>query len=76
MPDEPSIRELAEIPAVEVISRAAVIPRVQKMGKSLFQTDPAHKLAKQYLALANEVDRRVQELRAESLRAMKGGANG
>jgi len=58
------------------ISRAAVIPRVQKMGKSLFQTDPAHKLAKQYLALANEVDRRVQELRAESLRAMKGVANG
>jgi chromosome partitioning protein len=58
------------------ISRAAVIPRVQKLGKSLFQTDPAHKLAKQYLLLANEVDRRVQELRAESLRAMKGGANG
>jgi len=58
------------------ISRAAVIPRVQKMGKSLFQTDPAHKLAKQYLALANEVDRRVQELRAESLQAMKGVANG
>lgn len=58
------------------ISRAAVIPRVQKLGKSLFQTDPTHKVAKQYLALASEMDRRVHDLRGESLRASKGVANG
>ncbi len=58
------------------ISRAAVIPRVQKLGKSLFQTDPTHKVAKQYLSLASEMDRRVQDLRGEALRASKGVANG
>lgn len=58
------------------ISRAAVIPRVQKLGKSLFQTDPTHKVAKQYLSLASEMDRRVQDLRGEALRASRGVVNG
>ncbi len=41
------------------ISRAAVIPRSQKLGKTLFQTDPNHKVAKQYMALAAELEERV-----------------
>lgn len=51
------------------ISRAAVIPRVQKAGKTLFQTDPNHRVARQYLALANEVESRVLSLRAEAREA-------
>lgn len=41
------------------ISRAAAVPRVQKMGKTLFQTDPGHKVAKQYMSLAGEVEERI-----------------
>jgi chromosome partitioning protein len=48
------------------ISRAAVIPRVQKAGKTLFQTDPNHRVAKQYFALAAEIEDRVIRLRAEA----------
>jgi chromosome partitioning protein len=59
------------------ISRAAVIPRAQKMGKTLFQTDPTHKVAKQYSALAKEVDERVSELRGETASAaVQGVVNG
>ena len=41
------------------ISRAAAVPRVQKLGKTLFQTDSTHKVAKQYMSLAVEVEARV-----------------
>jgi chromosome partitioning protein len=41
------------------ISRAAAVPRVQKLGKTLFQTDSSHKVAKQYMSLAVEVEARV-----------------
>lgn len=59
------------------ISRAAVIPRAQKMGKTLFQTDPTHKVAKQYSALAKEVEQRVSELRGEAASAaVQGVVNG
>ena len=36
-----------------------MIPRSQKLGKTLFQTDPNHKVAKQYMALAAELEERV-----------------
>jgi chromosome partitioning protein len=42
------------------ISRAAVVPRAQKAGQTLFQTDPSHKVAKQFMELAIELERRVQ----------------
>ncbi len=59
------------------ISRAAVIPRVQKAGKTLFQTDPNHRVARQYMALSAEVEERVLNLRAESARiAAQGVVNG
>jgi chromosome partitioning protein len=41
------------------ISRAAVVPRAQKIGKTLFQTDPSHRVAKQFMNLAAEVELRV-----------------
>ena len=43
------------------ISRAAVVPRAQKMGRTLFQTDPSHKVAKQFAALAKELEDRVAQ---------------
>jgi chromosome partitioning protein len=48
------------------ISRAAAVPRVQKAGKTLFQVDPAHRVAKQYMALAAELEERVAALRSEA----------
>lgn len=44
------------------ISRAAAVPRVQRIGRTLLQTDPAHKVAKQYMALAVEIEERLQTL--------------
>jgi chromosome partitioning protein len=41
------------------ISRAAAVPGVQKLGRTLFQTNPAHRVALQYMALAAEVEARV-----------------
>jgi chromosome partitioning protein len=46
------------------ISRAAVVPRVQKIGKTLFQTDPNHKVARQFMSLAAEVEQRVGMLKS------------
>jgi chromosome partitioning protein len=56
------------------ISRAAVIPRAQKLGKTLFQTDPGHRVAKQYMALAAELEERVAA--ALSPKAAEVAANG
>lgn len=44
------------------VSRAAVVPRVQKIGKTLFQVDSNHRVAKQFMSLAEELERRVHEL--------------
>jgi chromosome partitioning protein len=44
------------------ISRAAVVPRAQKAGRTLFQTDAGHKVAKQFTSLALEVEERVSHL--------------
>lgn len=37
------------------ISRSTVIPTAQKQGRTIFQTDPEHKVANQYRELAREV---------------------
>ncbi len=50
------------------ISRAAAVPRVQKAGKTLFQTDPGHRVARQYMSLAVEIEERIESLRAETAR--------
>jgi chromosome partitioning protein len=44
------------------ISRAAVVPRAQKEGKTLFQVDPEHRVTKQFMSLAAEVEERVIRL--------------
>jgi chromosome partitioning protein len=41
------------------ISRSTVVPEAQKLGKTVFQTDPTHKVAQQYRALAREVEERT-----------------
>lgn len=54
------------------ISRAAAVPRVQKAGKTLFQVDATHKVAKQYMALAHEIEDRVVALGSEQQTAGRG----
>jgi len=44
------------------ISRSTVIPDAQKEGKTLFQTEPAHKVTEQYRQLALEVEERFVKL--------------
>lgn len=46
------------------ISRSTAIPEAQKAGRTVFDTDPAHKVAEQYRELAREVEARVSILRA------------
>lgn len=41
------------------ISRSTVVPEAQRLGKTVFQTDPMHKVAQQYRALAREVEERM-----------------
>jgi chromosome partitioning protein len=44
-----------------IISRSTVVGEAQKLGKSIFQTHPTHKVADQYRALAREVENRLVE---------------
>src|SRR4051794_35742922 len=41
------------------ISRSTVVPEASKLGKTVFQTDPTHKVAQQYRALAREIEERT-----------------
>jgi len=41
------------------ISRSTVVPEAQKVAKTVLQTDPSHKVAQQYRALAQEVEERT-----------------
>src|SRR3954469_9858966 len=41
------------------ISRSTVVPEASKLGKTVFQTDPAHKVAQQYRALVREIEERT-----------------
>jgi chromosome partitioning protein len=42
-----------------IIHRSTVIPAAQKLGLTLFETDPHHKVADQYRQLAREVEARL-----------------
>jgi chromosome partitioning protein len=44
------------------ISRSTVVPESQKVGQTLMQSAPAHKVTEQYRALAREVEARITEL--------------
>src|SRR3954453_19942564 len=47
-----------------IISRSTVVPEAQKLAKTVFQTDPTHKVAQQYRALAREVEERTGRVKA------------
>lgn len=42
------------------ISRSTVVPQAQKLGKTVFQTDPGHKVTEQYRELAREIEARLR----------------
>ncbi len=48
------------------LGRAVAIPEAQKVGKTVLQTDPSHKVAEQYRELAREMEARL---------AIRGGSN-
>ena len=43
-----------------IISRSTVVGEAQKLGKTIFQTHPEHKVTEQYRALAREIEGRLQ----------------
>lgn len=45
-----------------IVSRSTVVPEAQKLGKTIFQTDPNHKIAQQYRELAIEIEERTGRL--------------
>jgi cellulose biosynthesis protein BcsQ len=50
------------------IGRSIVVPEAQKTGKTLFQTEPRHKVTEQYRELAREIEKRfgiLEEQEAE-----------
>ena len=49
------------------ISRSTVIPEAQKVGKTLFQTAPTHKVCEQFRALALEIETRLGRSPAVSM---------
>ena len=42
------------------ISRSIVVPGAQRVGKTVFQTAPAHKVTDQYRAVAREIEDRIR----------------
>ncbi|BCL40005.1 ParA family protein [Nostoc sp. MS1] len=44
------------------ISRSIVVPQAQKLGKTLFETAPNHKVTKEYLKLSKEIEARISEI--------------
>jgi chromosome partitioning protein len=42
-----------------IISRSTVIGEAQRLGKTIFQTDPSHKVTEQYRQLASELEQRL-----------------
>ena len=48
------------------ISRTTVIPAAQKIGKTIFQTEPHHKVTEQFRALAREFESRMALLDQQS----------
>jgi chromosome partitioning protein len=51
------------------ISRTTIIPAAQKLGKTIFQIEPKHKVTEQFRALAREFEARMEVLNGQ-------GANG
>jgi chromosome partitioning protein len=48
------------------ISRTTVIPAAQKVGRTIFQTEPHHKVTEQFRALAREFEARMKMVEGQS----------
>ena len=48
------------------ISRTTIIPSAQKMGRTIFQTEPHHKVTEQFRSLAREFEGRMKMVDAQS----------
>ena len=48
------------------ISRTTIIPSAQKMGRTIFQTEPHHKVTEQFRSLAKEFESRMKLVDAQS----------
>lgn len=48
------------------ISRTTIIPAAQKVGRTIFQTEPNHKVTEQFRALAREFESRMKMVDAQS----------
>jgi chromosome partitioning protein len=48
------------------ISRATIIPASQRVGKTVFQVEPKHKIAEQFRALAREFEDRMEQIGRET----------
>ena len=52
------------------ISRTTIIPAAQKSGRTIFQTDPSHKVTDQFRSLAREFETRMGLVEKESQAAL------
>lgn len=52
------------------ISRTTIIPAAQKSGRTIFQTDPSHKVTDQFRSLAQEFETRMGLVEKESQAAL------
>ncbi len=43
-----------------IVSRSIAVPRAQMAGRTLFQTDPKHRVTRQYRQLAAEIEQRLE----------------
>jgi cellulose biosynthesis protein BcsQ len=55
-----------------IISRSTVIGEAQRQGKTIFQTDPTHKVTEQYRKLASELEQRLAAFAAMPLESPEG----
>ena len=55
------------------IARSTVIPQSQKVGKTLFETAPTHKVTDQYRHLASEVEERIKLAEIQNSRSVVNG---
>jgi cellulose biosynthesis protein BcsQ len=49
-----------------IIHRSTVVPQSQKLGKTLFQTHPTHRITEQYRQIAGEIEERLAHHANES----------
>lgn len=57
-----------------IISRSTVIPAAQKVGRTLFETEPTHKLTEQYRQVAAEIEARINL--TSNVQVIREAANG